>query len=104
MPCLQTSCLQTGYLQTLAIKNLVKLKTTQVHPFNCFVKSQNVHPQLGVHFSSENNGIWRAQLIVQDTAKAKSLAWKAFGQRPIDGWLYGNRQLNAGMDYSIIWT
>ena len=68
------------------------------------IKSRNVQPQLGVHFSSENNGIWRAQLIVQDTAKAKSLAWKAFGQRPIDGWLYGNRQLNAGMDYSIIWT
>ena len=65
------------------------------------IKSRNVQPQLGVHFSSENNGIWRAQLIVQDTAKAKSLAWKAFGKRPIDGWLYGNIQLNLGMDYSI---
>ena len=59
-----------------------------------FVKSRDVHPRLGAHFI-ENNGIWRAQLIVQDTSKSKSLAWKAFGQRPIDGWLYGNRQLKV---------
>ena len=72
-----------------------------MHPITFLTKSRNVQPQLGVHFSSENNGIWRAQLIVQDTAKAKSLAWKAFGKRPIDGWLYGNIQLNLGMDYSI---
>ena len=41
----------------------------------CFVKSRDVHSGLGAHFI-EKNGIWRAQLIVQDTTKAVSLAWK----------------------------
>ena len=83
---------------------VVSLKTTQVLSNMSLDKSQNVHQRLGVHFSNSNNGIWRAHLIVQDTTKAKSFVWKAFGNRLIDGWLYGNIQLNLGIDFSIIWT
>ena len=45
---------------------------------------------MGTQFAiTSNSGLLRAMLVVQDATKEKTLAWKAFGQRAIDGYFYG---------------
>ena len=60
----------------------------------------NLFKDIGTHFIEDSqSNLLRAELIVQDATKPISLTWKAFGHRPIDGWLYGKFVLKKGNTY-----
>ena len=57
-----------------------------------------VFSNLGTHFVENlSNNHLRVELIVQDASTSDyTIAWKAFGLKSIDGWLYGPLNLKLG--------